>query len=224
MTAAPSSSGPSKLIPITAAFKLIDERNIKTKSFAEASKLVGGLYQILFSSSSKLSGTLQADLDAHVAELVAYFDRNPHAIPSDKIKEEMLPVLFAEIEICGGKDVVKRGGTATSTWGLIWLLRILSFLQLFLAHLSKPFEFNSPRAAAKSAYGDTLGKHHSFIVSSLVKVAMNMVPSSRDYFGLQFGFPSEAEGVKECIDCSTEMARVIKVLDDWITANVGDLV
>jgi hypothetical protein len=216
-----ANSGPSKLDPITDAFKAV-ENPVKTKQFAEAARLVGGLYGILFASSTKLSGILSADLDAHISELLDYFERNPHAVPKDKISEDLLPVLAVEIELCGGKETVKEGGTATSTWGLIWLLRILSFLQLFLAYLAKPMEFNSPRAACKAAYTATLGNHHSFIVSSLVKVAMSMVPSSRDYFSLQFGFKSEADGVRECMDCSAEMARVIKELQAWVKANVGD--
>lgn len=129
-----------------------------------------------------------------------------------------------EIELCGGKDVVKKGGTATSTWGLIWLLRILRFIQTFLSHLSRPLEFTSPRAACKDAYSSTLAKHHSFVVSSLVKVALNLVPGSRDYMSLQFGFPNEVEGIKECRECARELERVIKELEKWVRVNVGDVV
>ncbi|KAI9001797.1 glycolipid transfer protein domain-containing protein [Hyaloraphidium curvatum] len=202
----------------------IDERSIKSQELADAAKLVGHLYDVLFASSSKLSSTLSADLNAHIDELLDYTDRNPHNLPADKRGELMLPVLEAEIALCGGKEAVAEGGTATSTWGLIWLLRILSFLQTFLGHLSKPLEFNSPRAACKSAYSATLGKHHSFVVGSLVKVAMTMVPGSREYICLQFGFPNEVQALKESAECSAEMSRVISFLKIWVNKNVGDLV
>lgn len=86
-------SGPSKLAPVTDAFKAIDERNVNSRTLADASKLVGELYSILFAASTKLSGILQADLDAHISELVDYNNQNCHGIPPEKIREELLPLL-----------------------------------------------------------------------------------------------------------------------------------
>ncbi|KAJ3314631.1 hypothetical protein HDU93_004753, partial [Gonapodya sp. JEL0774] len=123
---------------VSAAFEALNPEKLELVPTAEAIAKVAPLYTVFF-SAGKLTDILTNDLIAHKNELLDPTTANQHKLAAQDIEHgEMFATILKEIEACGGKDKVKRGGTATATWGGIWSTRILRFVANFMANSRDP--------------------------------------------------------------------------------------
>ncbi|KXS14455.1 hypothetical protein M427DRAFT_57634 [Gonapodya prolifera JEL478] len=203
---------------VAIAFEALNPEHLELKATADAIGKVAPLYTIFF-STGKLTDILTNDLIAHKNELLDPTEKNQHKLAAEDIEHgQLFPTLLKEIEACGGKDTVKKGGTATATWGGIWSTRILRFVANFMLNLRDASRFPTPPASAKAAYKDSIGKFHGFAVSMIVSTAMSLVPGSRDDLIKKFGGNDEA--LAKLDRAFTAIDKVTTVLEKWLQANV----
>jgi hypothetical protein len=89
----------------------------------------------------------------------------------------------------------------TAAEGLLWLNRGLDFTsQALRKNLSTPSEELS--TSFRDAYGNTLKKHHSFIIKPIFSAAMSATPYRKDFYA----------------KLGDDQGRVSKELDAWLQA------
>ena len=102
-----------------------------------------------------------------------------------------------------------------ATEGLLWLTRGLDFTaQSLRQNLSKQDEELS--ASFRSAYGNTLKPHHSFIVKPIFSAAMSATPYRKDFYA-KLGDDQERVQ-KELGDWLQGLERVVTILKEFTTS------
>lgn len=102
-----------------------------------------------------------------------------------------------------------------ATEGLLWLTRGLDFTaQSLRQNLSKQDEELS--VSFRSAYGNTLKPHHSFIVKPIFSAAMSATPYRKDFYA-KLGDDQERVQ-KELGDWLQGLEKVVTILKEFTTS------
>ncbi|MCJ1245790.1 hypothetical protein MMC30_002994 [Trapelia coarctata] len=98
----------------------------------------------------------------------------------------------------------------TATEGLLWLVRGLDFTAQALRHnTSNPSDELS--ASFRSAYGNTLKPHHSFLVKPIFSAAMSATPYRKDFYAKLADDPVEGQqGLEIWLAALEERVLILK--------------
>ncbi|ORY86270.1 glycolipid transfer protein domain-containing protein [Protomyces lactucae-debilis] len=140
----------------------ITEQGVSTTEFLEAATALVKLFDLLGSSAFAI---VQNDMTGNINKI--------------KARQQSHPAQCASLEQLVKGEVTEKKRTATE--GLLWLLRGLAFTALALRRsLDNPSE--ELAVSFTQAYGDTLKKHHSFVVKPLFTLAMKACPYRKDFY------------------------------------------
>ncbi|KAM0692958.1 hypothetical protein Q7P36_007515 [Cladosporium allicinum] len=155
---------------------------INTTQFLEAAESLTTLFDVLGSAAFK---PVKSDMQGNIK----------------KIRDRQLA---APLESDTLQDLVRnelKTGKHTASEGLLWLVRALDFTaQGLRANLSNPTTELSE--SFRTAYGNTLKPHHSFIVKPIFSAAMSATPYRAAFYK----------------NLGDDQARVNKELDAWLTS------
>ncbi|KAF9893176.1 hypothetical protein FE257_012591 [Aspergillus nanangensis] len=146
-------------VPVDAA----NENGIATTEFLEAAESLVSLFDILGSAAFS---PVKSDLNGNIK----------------KVRERQLaaPAESETLQVLVVNDLKNKKPIAAG--GLLWLVRGLDFTAQSLRHnidnsaseLSESF---------RSAYGNTLKPHHSFVIKPIFSAAMSATPYRKDFYG-----------------------------------------
>ncbi|KAF2154414.1 glycolipid transfer protein [Myriangium duriaei CBS 260.36] len=169
---------------------------ISTTPFLEAAESLTTLFDVLGSAAftpvkSDMGGNIKKIRDRQMAE----------PLESDNLQD------LVRNELKTKKH--------TATEGLLWLTRGLDFTaQSLRQNLSKPDEELS--ASFRSAYGNTLKPHHSFIVKPIFSAAMSATPYRKDFYAKLGDDQTRVE--KELNDWLQGLERNVKILNNFLAS------
>ncbi|KAI5203389.1 putative glycolipid transfer protein HET-C2 [Aureobasidium subglaciale] len=130
-----------------------------------------------------------------------------------KIRERQLA---APIESENLQDLVRnelKTKKHTATEGLVWLNRALDFTaQALRQNLTNSNEEVS--VSFRAAYGNTLSKHHSFLIKPVFSAAMSATPYRKDFYA-KLG-DDQARVEKELGTWLTGLENIVKNLNDFL--------
>ncbi|SMR58998.1 unnamed protein product [Zymoseptoria tritici ST99CH_1E4] len=136
--------------------------SIPTTAFLEAAEALTGLFDVLGSAAFK---PVKNDMAGNITKI-----RNRQL--ESPIESETLQDLVRN-------ELKTKKHTATE--GLLWLVRGLDFTaQSLRQNFARPDEELSQ--SFRDAYGQTLKKHHSFIIKPIFSAAMSATPYRRDFY------------------------------------------
>lgn len=166
----------------------VTEAGVDTVQFLLASEGLVGMFDLLGSAAFTV---VQSDLRGNIAKVRARYE----ATPSLSVTLESL------VENEQGEK--KR----TATEGLLWLHRGLSFTCKALEHAQND-KSAQLSAAFTQSYGDTLKKHHNFVVKGIFSVAMKACPLRADFYAKLAGDPTGGPPASQ--------EKLNKELDEWL--------
>jgi len=150
---------------------------------------------------------LKHDITSHIHEIRELAARNP---------DTTFLVELIEVEIKNLGDpahkVLRSGPSATH--GLLWLLRTLKFIDVFMAHLATD-TVKSPTDLARDAYTQVLRPFHGMMIAGIVRAVMGFVPS-RDKLRTLFGFSDDDAARSQLAGTEATMRPSIDRLMAWI--------
>jgi hypothetical protein len=101
----------------------------------------------------------------------------------------------------------------TAAEGLLWLNRGLDFTsQALRKNLSTPSEELS--TSFRDAYGNTLKKHHSFIIKPIFSAAMSATPYRKDFYA-KLG-DDQGRVSKELDAWLQSLERIVRILNEFM--------
>ncbi|KAG9909494.1 putative glycolipid transfer protein HET-C2, partial [Aureobasidium melanogenum] len=103
----------------------------------------------------------------------------------------------------------------TATEGLVWLNRGLDFTaQALRQNLTNSGEEMS--VSFRAAYGNTLSKHHSFMIKPIFSAAMSATPYRKDFYA-KLG-DDQARVEKELNAWLSSLENIVKILNDFLAS------
>lgn len=155
---------------------------INTTQFLEAAESLTTLFDVLGSAAFK---PVKSDMQGNIK----------------KIRDRQLA---APLESDTLQDLVRnelKTGKHTASEGLLWLVRALDFTaQGLRANLSNPS--TELADSFRTAYGNTLKPHHSFIIKPIFSAAMSATPYRKTFYA----------------NLGDDQERVNKELDAWLAS------
>ncbi|KAM0557976.1 hypothetical protein ACHAPJ_005141 [Fusarium lateritium] len=116
------------------------------------------------------------------------------------------------------QDLVRnelKTGKHTATEGALWLIRGLDFTNQALArNVATPTEELAD--SFRSAYGNTLKPHHSFIVKPIFAAAMSAVPYRKDFYSKLGDNPELVQS--ELQTYLAAFTRIVSILKEFINS------
>lgn len=110
------------------------------------------------------------------------------------------------------KTELKEGKHVASE-GLLWLVRGLDFTcQALRKNLTTPSE--ELANSFRDAYGNTLKKHHSFIIKPIFSAAMSATPYRKDFYA-KLG-DDEARVNKELDEWLVSLEKIVRILNEFM--------
>ncbi|KAH8826803.1 glycolipid transfer protein domain-containing protein [Flagelloscypha sp. PMI_526] len=172
----------------------VTDAGVDTVTFLEAAKGLVGLFDILGSTAF---AAVKADLNGNITKLETRY--NAH-----KEKGTTIELLI--------KDEQATEKKKTTTEGLVWLLRGLSFTAqgLSKAQGDKDKEI---AAAFTESYEGTLKKFHNFVVKGVFAVAMKACPYRKDFYEKLRNDPAGGEPATQ--------EKLDEKLDAWLAALIA---
>ncbi|GAB7354680.1 hypothetical protein MBLNU459_g5103t2 [Dothideomycetes sp. NU459] len=130
-----------------------------------------------------------------------------------KIKDRQLA---APMESETLQDLVKnelKTKKHTATEGLVWLVRGLDFTaQALRQNISNSDEELS--ASFRASYGNTLSKHHSFLIKPIFSAAMSATPYRKDFYAKLGEDPARVN--KELAAWLDSLEKDVKILNEFL--------
>ncbi|KAI5240182.1 putative glycolipid transfer protein HET-C2 [Aureobasidium subglaciale] len=172
----------------------VESGKIATSEFLEAAESLTTLFDVLGSAAFK---PVKSDMIGNIK----------------KIRERQLA---APIESENLQDLVRnelKTKKHTATEGLVWLNRALDFTaQALRQNLTNNNEEVS--VSFRAAYGNTLSKHHSFLIKPIFSAAMSATPYRKDFYA-KLG-DDQARVEKELGTWLTGLEQIVKNLNDFL--------
>ncbi|KEQ98207.1 hypothetical protein AUEXF2481DRAFT_2178 [Aureobasidium subglaciale EXF-2481] len=172
----------------------VESGKIATSEFLEAAESLTTLFDVLGSAAFK---PIKSDMVGNIK----------------KIRERQLA---APIESENLQDLVRnelKTKKHTATEGLVWLNRALDFTaQALRQNLTNNNEEVS--VSFRAAYGNTLSKHHSFLIKPVFSAAMSATPYRKDFYA-KLG-DDQARVEKELGTWLTGLEQIVKNLNDFL--------
>ncbi|KAF2222777.1 glycolipid transfer protein domain-containing protein [Elsinoe ampelina] len=177
----------------------IDESNgnaISTDEFLEAAESLTTLFDVLGSAAFT---PVKSDMGGNIKKL--------------KDRKLAAPLDSENLQDLVRNELKTKKHTATE--GLLWLTRGLDFTaQSLRQNLSKPSEELS--ASFRSAYGNTLKPHHSFIIKPIFSAAMSATPYRKDFYK-KLG-DDETRVNKELGEWLEGLEKNVKILNEFLAS------
>ncbi|THW90292.1 putative glycolipid transfer protein HET-C2 [Aureobasidium pullulans] len=182
----------------------VESGKIATSQFLEAAESLTTLFDVLGSTAFK---PVKSDMTGNIKVLHAAL---PIAI---KIRDRQLaaPVDSENLQDLVRNELATKKHVATE--GLVWLNRALDFTaQALRQNLSNSGEEVS--VSFRAAYGNTLSKHHSFLIKPVFSAAMSATPYRKDFYA-KLG-DDQARVEKELGAWLTSLENIVKTLNDFL--------
>ncbi|GAB7354681.1 hypothetical protein MBLNU459_g5103t1 [Dothideomycetes sp. NU459] len=177
-------------VPVDAA----KDNAISTTPFLEAAESLTTLFDVLGSAAFK---PVKSDMTGNIK----------------KIKDRQLA---APMESETLQDLVKnelKTKKHTATEGLVWLVRGLDFTaQALRQNISNSDEELS--ASFRASYGNTLSKHHSFLIKPIFSAAMSATPYRKDFYAKLGEDPARVN--KELAAWLDSLEKDVKILNEFL--------
>ncbi|KAG6375755.1 glycolipid transfer protein domain-containing protein [Boletus reticuloceps] len=170
----------------------ITDQGIDTLAFLEASEGVVRLFKLL---ENPAFAPVVNDINGNITKVRTRYLSNP--------------TKSATLELLTLNEQSEKKNTATE--GMMWLFRGLSFTQQSLHTAQSDSKIELSKAFEKG-YGDSLGKHHNFIVRGVFSLAMNACPKRNDFYTKLAADPDGGPAVASA-DVNGELDKWLQALD-----------
>nr|AST36439.1 putative glycolipid transfer protein HET-C2 [Aureobasidium melanogenum] len=174
----------------------VESGKIATTQFLEACESLTTLFDVLGSTAFK---PVKSDMTGNIK----------------KIRDRQLaaPVDSETLQDLVRNELATKKHTATE--GLVWLNRALDFTaQALRQNLTNSGEEVS--VSFRSAYGNTLSKHHSFMIKPIFSAAMSATPYRKDFYA-KLG-DDQARVEKELGVWLSSLENIVKILNDFLAS------
>ncbi|KAH0343893.1 putative glycolipid transfer protein HET-C2, partial [Aureobasidium melanogenum] len=174
----------------------VENGKIATTQFLEACESLTTLFDVLGSTAFK---PVKSDMTGNIK----------------KIRDRQLaaPVDSETLQDLVRSELATKKHTATE--GLVWLNRALDFTsQALRQNLTNSGEEVS--VSFRSAYGNTLSKHHSFMIKPIFSAAMSATPYRKDFYA-KLG-DDQARVEKELGAWLSSLENIVKILNDFLAS------
>ncbi|KAG9697595.1 putative glycolipid transfer protein HET-C2, partial [Aureobasidium melanogenum] len=174
----------------------VENGKIATTQFLEACESLTTLFDVLGSTAFK---PVKSDMTGNIK----------------KIRDRQLaaPVDSETLQDLVRNELATKKHTATE--GLVWLNRALDFTsQALRQNLTNSGEEVS--VSFRSAYGNTLSKHHSFMIKPIFSAAMSATPYRKDFYA-KLG-DDQARVEKELGAWLSSLENIVKILNDFLAS------
>ncbi|KAI4842245.1 putative glycolipid transfer protein HET-C2 [Aureobasidium sp. EXF-8845] len=185
----------------------IESGKIATTEFLEACEGLTTLFDVLGSAAFK---PVKNDMAGNIKVLILY----SITIFVQKIRDRQLA---APIDSENLQDLVRnelKTKKHVATEGLVWLNRALDFTaQALRQNLTNSNEEVS--VSFRAAYGNTLSKHHSFMIKPIFSAAMSATPYRKDFYAKLGDDKPRVE--KELNAWLSSLEDIVKNLNDFLS-------
>ncbi|KAG9744702.1 putative glycolipid transfer protein HET-C2, partial [Aureobasidium melanogenum] len=174
----------------------VESGKIATTQFLEACESLTTLFDVLGSTAFK---PVKSDMTGNIK----------------KIRDRQLaaPIDSETLQDLVRNELATKKHTATE--GLVWLNRALDFTaQALRQNLTNSGEEVS--VSFRSAYGNTLSKHHSFMIKPIFSAAMSATPYRMDFYA-KLG-DDQARVEKELGTWLSSLENIVKILNDFLAS------
>jgi hypothetical protein len=179
-------------VPVDAA----NGNAVSTTEFLEAAESLTTMFDVI---GSVAFGPVKKDILGNVEKL--------------RVRQTAAPEESRTVQdLCRNELKTKKH---TATEGALWLVRGLDFTYQALAH-STANPSTELADSFRTAYGNTLKPHHSFLVKPIFSAAMSAVPYRKDFFPKLGDDPAKVDS--ELSVYLEALGKIVAILNEFLAS------